>query len=670
LQPLQATEREIKNMTTVTVNSSAGLSTALASAQAGETILLAPGTYSGLGIDGINPTGTVTIESQNSSQQAVLTNFSMANSSNLTFQNLELSTVNSTDPYYAFRVGSCSNIQFNSLNVQGVLGADAATVSNSNCAFLIASCSNVSVTNSTFQYVQIGMFEENNNGIVISGNTFSHLAVDGIDNAGSSNVQILNNYFTDTLANTIGGHPDCIQFWTDGTTSSAENITISGNTYVRGTGIASQGIFIGDDVGNLPFINLSITNNTISGGDYQGIAVVGAKNLTMSGNTLTGYTDQPSWIEVESINGGTLTNNAATSWIVSGDTNLTQTNDTTIPLAPVPTNSPVSGTGTVTVTSTTTAPAQPPAAPTGLVLDASTATGAAGSNITKDAQVVIDGSAAGGATVTLYDGTTVIGTGVANATTGAFSIEASAPLANGTHSLTAIATVSGQAGAASSALSVIVDTQPATAAFTHASGTGSTVTLTGTASDAVSGVGYTVSIFQDGTQIGTATPTNGAWTFTEKNVPNAVETYTVSTTDAAGNKGAGSNEVILGTSGNDHIVGGAGNNLIVGGLGTDTLTGGSGTNTFIYNTVNDAPLATKPETITNWVSGSDHIDLTALGALTFGGETQKVAVDTVDWYVSGGNTYIEAATTGHAKPDIMIELIGVHSLSASDFVLN
>jgi len=216
---------------------------------------------------------------------------------------------------------------------------------------------------------------------------------------------------------------------------------------------------------------------------------------------------------------------------------------------------------------------------------------------------------------------------------------------------------------------VIVDTQAATASISHATVSGSSLTLTGTASDAVAGVGYTVSIFQDGKQIGSVTPTNGAWTFTEQNVSNANHTYTVSTTDAAGNTGAGANDLILAAGGNQHIVGGTGNNLIVPGLGADTLTGGSGTNTFIYNSINDAPISNKPETITNWVSGSDHIDLTGLGHLTLGGETQNVATGTVDWYVSGGNTYIEAATAGH-RADLMIELIGVHNLSASDFVLH
>ncbi len=107
-----------------------------------------------------------------------------------------------------------------------------------------------------------------------------------------------------------------------------------------------------------------------------------------------------------------------------------------------------------TVTIDTTAPA----APTGLSLDTVTDSGTKGDGITSFAQIEIDGSAAPGSTVTLYDtnGITVIGTGTANATTGAFSITTPA-LAVGSHGITAKATdVAGNVGTASAPYSVTV----------------------------------------------------------------------------------------------------------------------------------------------------------------------------------------------------------------------
>jgi Ca2+-binding RTX toxin-like protein len=293
-----------------------------------------------------------------------------------------------------------------------------------------------------------------------------------------------------------------------------------------------------------------------------------------------------------------------------------------------------------------------------------------GDNITNIAQICIDGTALPGSTVTLHDGATAIGSAVANASTGAWSITASAPLSNGTHSLTATASNSGGASPASSALSVTVDTQAATASLAHASETSGTLSLTG-ASVGVAGVGYTVTILQDGHAVGTVTPSSGGgWSFTQSTVTNQVHTYTLQTTDAAGNKGLGANELILGTTGHDTLVGGSGDNLFFGGGGADTLTGGSGQNTFIYNAVGDAPYPTARhpgiETITNWVMGMDHIDLTGLGHLTFGGNTQTVTPHSVEWYVSGSNTFIIGDALGRSKPDFMIELTGVHTISSSD----
>ncbi|MCP3445772.1 FG-GAP-like repeat-containing protein [Bradyrhizobium sp. CCGUVB14] len=119
----------------------------------------------------------------------------------------------------------------------------------------------------------------------------------------------------------------------------------------------------------------------------------------------------------------------------------------------------------------------PPAAPTGLSLDATTDSATIGDRITNFTHVKIDGTAEAGSTVTLYDsnGTTVLGTGTANLTTGAFSITTSA-LADGTHNITAKATDAwGNTSIASAVLAVMEDTTAPTGGtpdLTAASDTG------------------------------------------------------------------------------------------------------------------------------------------------------------------------------------------------------
>jgi hypothetical protein len=109
-----------------------------------------------------------------------------------------------------------------------------------------------------------------------------------------------------------------------------------------------------------------------------------------------------------------------------------------------------------------------PAAPTGLALAPASDSGVSNSDrITNVKTPTITGTAEAGSTVTLYDGTNVLGTATADSG-GTWSITSAISLADGTHSLTAKATdVAGNTSPDSTALSVTIDTTgPTTSAVT------------------------------------------------------------------------------------------------------------------------------------------------------------------------------------------------------------
>lgn len=658
-------------MAIITVNSVATLMAALASVQGGDTINLASGTYTGLSLQNLNFAAPVTITSADPNAQASLTNFTISNSSGLVFSRLDFDATGSTDPYYAFRASNVNNMTFDSLRVHGAIGGDPnAAVTG----FLIRDSSNVSVTNSNFSYLLSGINQMNNNGVNIAGNNFSMLAGDGIDNSGSSNVTIANNFLTATQASTKGIHQDFIQFFTYGTTASAHDITISGNTYVRGDGVAIQGIFMNDEVGTLPYLNVTISNNSISGALYHGITLYNSLNPIFSGNNVQGYTGQESWLGLFGVDGAKLSNNLATKYAFSNATNLSELNDAVISYIAPPSTTSGSSTATYYPTTSTTQVAASPAAPTALALDASTNSGSTSDTLTNIAQVRIGGNAAAGSTVTLYDGTQSIGSATADSN-GHFSILADRALGDGVHGLSATAGNSYGVSANSAELAVTVDTLAASSKINHGQlVSGTSAVVQGTANEAMASVAYAVSVLQDGVAIGTAAPVNGNWSFTINNVTSSVHKYNTQTIDAAGNVGSDSQTLILGTNGRDNIKGNSNtSNVIVGGAGADTLTGGSMEDTFVFNSASDAPYSMRKnaavETITNFVSGQDHIDLTKLGHFASFAETATVSAHSLNTYYSGGNTYITGDTTGDSIPDFLIKLSGLHALTSTDLIL-
>jgi Ca2+-binding RTX toxin-like protein len=149
-----------------------------------------------------------------------------------------------------------------------------------------------------------------------------------------------------------------------------------------------------------------------------------------------------------------------------------------------------------------------------------------------------------------------------------------------------------------------------------------------------------------------------------------------------GNAGANS---LYGLAGNDTLSGGAGNDALVGGQGMDMMTGGTGIDRFVFD---DGDFSSKTsngaDTIVDFTPG-DKIDLGLVDALSTAtrydqpGDQSFVFINhnrfhiqaarELRYEVVGGNTYVYGSTNGDSAADFCIKLLGVHTLSASDFVL-
>jgi len=312
-------------MTIFTVSTTAELTAALKHVLDGDTILMNPGTYSNIAIVNYYG-GNVMITSADPSNPAVLTDMKVNGSSGLTFSNLEFYD-NQPSNLFSFYFSGDSNITLTNLSVHGLDNIGSGEESS---PLMIRSSTNFTVSDSEFYNAKYGMQILDNTNLTIDNNYFHDIRSDGIRGGGNSDVVISQNFFTNFYPAT-DDHPDAIQFWTTNTTTSASNIVIDGNLIVRGDGDHIQGIFFRDQVGGLPYFDVSITNNIVLGEMYNGIVPGGVETGLVAYNTVIGYSDMKSWISVIDSVGLSYVDNTATWYsTASGSTTVAGTDGNTI----------------------------------------------------------------------------------------------------------------------------------------------------------------------------------------------------------------------------------------------------------------------------------------------------------------------------------------------------
>lgn len=298
----------------VRVHDTPGLVAAIKAARGGDTILLESGRYSTLDISRLDiKEGQLTIASATPNNPASLAGAEISDSSGVRLRDLD------------FGLNPRTQTVMNVIGSRDIrlerLAFHVAPQSDKN-GLLFRFSTGVSVSDSTFRDMGTGIRSVDNKQVNISRNRFSQMRGDGIQSNGTSSITIAGNHFTDFHV-APGDHPDAIQFFTLNQKAPTQDINIVDNVVVRGPGDIIQGIFMGDEA-KQPYIDVNISRNTIIGAMYNGIAIGGGRNVSITDNVVQAYKDQDSWIHVGDSSNVVVTNNQAFSLIYQRNVGLTE----------------------------------------------------------------------------------------------------------------------------------------------------------------------------------------------------------------------------------------------------------------------------------------------------------------------------------------------------------
>lgn len=132
--------------------------------------------------------------------------------------------------------------------------------------------------------------------------------------------------------------------------------------------------------------------------------------------------------------------------------------------------------------------------------------------------------------------------------------------------------------------------------------------------------------------------------------------------------------ILTGNINKNTLSGGDGSDTLIGGTGQDTLTGGAGTDIFKFTQLLDSAVKT-PDKITDFVSGTDKVDLSGIDANSLVASDQaftfigSAAFSKVAGQLRFASGVLTGDTNGDGVADFQINMTGVSVLLVSDIVL-
>ena len=133
-------------------------------------------------------------------------------------------------------------------------------------------------------------------------------------------------------------------------------------------------------------------------------------------------------------------------------------------------------------------------------------------------------------------------------------------------------------------------------------------------------------------------------------------------------EGGEGDDLLFGGLGRDRLTGGAGNDRLHGGLGQDVLTGGAGADMFIFTSPTTAGSGRTADTITDFQTGVDRIDLAAFDT-AFNGTAGPLGGGQRSFWFDAASGRLIGDQNGDGAADWALILTGVTRVSAQDFLL-
>jgi len=293
----------------VTVSTAAEAAQRIKNSTGELTIRLEPGNYGELIIRDREAGGQLTIESADRHAPAVITRLRLNGADRTLIQDVIIKASGPLGPAeHLVTIRKSNNVALERVRIEG---ADR----NQGGGLLLRAGEYLRVEGSTISGFRYGISMQDLRDVRIEGNELYGLRTDAIRGGGVSDLLVASNVIGDFFP-APADHPDGIQLWSKGEERAARNIVIRDNLLVRGKGDPFQGIFIRDNLTQLPFENVRVSGNLVIGSMSHGISFNGLANGDIAENEVVAFPDAEAWIYVDRATDVRLTSNRAMKIVI------------------------------------------------------------------------------------------------------------------------------------------------------------------------------------------------------------------------------------------------------------------------------------------------------------------------------------------------------------------